>query len=222
MNHPFVVIEGPDGTGKTTLRKGLFHLWEGLHGVTPLCVLTLNFLDPGVTCDLVAGKYFPNAGNAEPYREAIVADKQATLERLVAPALAARPVIADRWLLSELAFFAVKHGVEPVDTYARLASRISRPADVTLVLQAPAGETVCRAHRRLGDATRPGWDDIEVQRRLHETYAAVVDTANRFPLLGDVVPLDARPDPAEVLGAAWGALDARGLMPQFLKGGALR
>ncbi|MFF5273752.1 hypothetical protein [Streptomyces sp. NPDC000133] len=93
--HPFVAVEGQDGTGKTTLRKGLFRLHEGLFEVTPLAVLTTNFLDPGVALDLVEGKYQPTSGNQYRYLAALASDKQSTADRLVTPALPARPVIAD-------------------------------------------------------------------------------------------------------------------------------
>src|SRR5262245_41432409 len=101
--YPFIVVEGLDGTGKTTLRKGLFRLFEGLFCITPLAVLTTNFLNAAVSLDLVEGKYQPTPENRDRYLAALTADKQATADRLIAPSLPTRPVIADRWLLSELA-----------------------------------------------------------------------------------------------------------------------
>jgi dTMP kinase len=213
VRYPFVAIEGPDGTGKTTLRKGLFRLWDVLYEITPLCVLTTNFLDADVAGDLVEGKYSPTSANRDRYLKAIVADKTATLERLVIPVLPQRPVIADRWILSELAFFAVKHAIEPPAVYERLAAGITRAADLTFVLDAPPADSIPRAHGRPGDATRVDWDVLEVQTRLRDVYATVIESAGAYPLLGEVVRLDARVEPASVLHSAWLALDERKLIP---------
>jgi dTMP kinase len=98
---PFIVVEGLDGTGKTTLRKGLFRLFEGLYRITPLAVLTTNFLDASAAADLVEGKYRPTTTNRDRYLAALAADKHATATRLIGTSLPSRPVIADRWLLSE-------------------------------------------------------------------------------------------------------------------------
>jgi dTMP kinase len=107
--HPFIVIEGLDGTGKATLRKNLYRLFEGVYDVTPLCLLTTNFLDLVAASQVVTGKYHPQPENAAAYLSAIRRDKAATVATLIRPALKQRPAIADRWLLSEMAFFAVKH-----------------------------------------------------------------------------------------------------------------
>lgn len=211
--YPFLVIEGLDGTGKTTIRKGLFWLWDSLYGATPLCVLTTNFLDVSVAGDIVDGKYTPTPANRDRYLAAIAADKKTTLRLLVEPSLPLRPVVCDRWLLSELAFFAVKHGLDPRETYRRLAKHIDRPADVTLVLDLPAEASLLRSHARTGDATRPDWDTLDVQERLRLTYQTVVTRPEDFRLLGDVVRLDASDSPAQVLHQAWTALRDRGLVP---------
>ncbi|MFI9208600.1 dTMP kinase [Streptomyces sp. NPDC053253] len=215
MNHryPFIVIEGLDGTGKTTLRKGLFRLWEGLYGVTPLCMLTTNFLAADQAAAIVTGKYQPNAGNRDAYLSAISADKRATLDRLVLPQRPARPVIADRWLLSELAFFAVKHDMRVSETYEVLAAQLTAAPDLTLVLDLETDASMSRAQARQGDAVRADWDVHDVQSRVRETYEAVVTKPDEFPLLGDVARLDARRPWSEVLLAAWDVLRERQLVP---------
>ncbi|WP_199811354.1 thymidylate kinase [Kitasatospora phosalacinea] len=211
--YPFIAIEGLDGTGKTTLRKGLFRLWQGLFDITPLCLLTTNFLSAEHAGQIVAGKYRPSAENAAAYLSAIAADKNATLRQLVEPQRRARPVIADRWVLSELAFFAVKHGARAQDTYKALADHLSEGPDVTLVLELPAVDSMQRAKGRSGDAVRADWDVHHVQSAVHEVYADVTASPQSFPLLGTVVRLDASATPAQVLGSAWSALEHLGLIP---------
>ncbi|MFJ9693142.1 dTMP kinase [Kitasatospora sp. NPDC101183] len=211
--YPFIAIEGLDGTGKTTLRKGLFQLWQGLFDTAPLCVLTTNFLSPEHAGQIVDGKYRPSPENRAAYLSAIVADKNATVRQLVEPQRRARPVIADRWLLSELAFFAVKHGARAQDTYKALAEELADGPDATLVLELPAADSMSRAKDRAGDAVRADWDVHHVQSAVHEVYAEVTGSPQSFPLLGTVVPLDAGATPAEVLGSAWAALERLGLIP---------
>ncbi|MCX4573418.1 thymidylate kinase [Streptomyces sp. NBC_01571] len=211
--YPFIVVEGLDGTGKTTLRKGLFRLFEGLFRVTPLAVLTTNFLNPAVALDLVEGKYQPTPENRDRYLAALAADKQATADRLIAPSLLARPVIADRWLLSELAFFAVKHDRAPNETYAHLTEQLHLVPDLTLVLDITPETAMERAADRSGDATRPDWDVMDVQAKVREVYQAVADTPGAFPALGRVVRINAAQDRATVLHTAWEALAQHGLLP---------
>lgn len=201
--YPFLAVEGLDGTGKTTLRKGLFRLFEGLYTVTPLAVLTTNYLAADAVPDLVEGKYRPTEENADRYLAALAADKQATAAQLVQPSLPLRPVIADRWLLSELAFFAVKHDRTPGDTYAALAGTIPVVPDLTLVLDLDPDVTLERAGARSGDATRDNWDVPEIQSRVHEIYQNVSRQPEAFPALGPMAALDAAQDRAHVLHTAW-------------------
>ncbi|MGW2652071.1 dTMP kinase [Streptomyces sp. NPDC001478] len=213
--YPFIVVEGLDGTGKTTLRKGLFRLFEGLFRVTPLAVLTTNFLDPDVALDLVEGKYQPTEENRDRYLAALAADKQATADRLIAPCLPARPVIADRWLVSELAFFMVKQDRAPKETYAQLTERLHLVPDVTFVLDITPETAMERAADRSGDATRPDWDVMDIQSRVREVYQSVAGAPAAFPALGRVVRIDAAQDRATVLHTAWQALAQYGLLPDL-------
>ncbi|WP_223184366.1 thymidylate kinase [Streptomyces sp. CBMA152] len=213
MRYPFIAVEGLDGTGKTTLRKGMFRLWEGLYGVTPLCVLTTNFLAPDVATDIVSGKYQPSSENRDAYLAAIGTDKRAALERLVLPQQTARPVIADRWLLSELAFFAVRHDMKPTETYRRLSAAVTCAPDLTFVLDLHPSESLRRAHARPGDAVRPDWDVQNVQNRVRDVYDAVATQPDAYPLLGEVVRLDSARSRSALLLAAWDVMRERGLVP---------
>jgi dTMP kinase len=213
--YPFIVIEGVDGTGKTTLRKSLFRLWQGLYGVTPLCVLTTNYLDHTAAADLVDGKYSPTQANRDRYLAALIVDKQATVRQLIEPALRRRPVIADRWLLSELTFFYAKHQQPPSVTYAALADGLSLSADVTFVLDAAVNESMARTGTRKGDSVRADWDTRDVQLSLKEIYEHVVAAADDYPLLGSVVHLDAGAERPVVLQRAWEHLLDFDLVPNL-------
>ncbi|MBV7668341.1 thymidylate kinase [Streptomyces halstedii] len=217
--HPFIVVEGLDGTGKTTLRKGLFRLFEGLFRITPLAALTTNFLHAAVAGDLVDGKYRPTEENQHRYLAALAADKQATA-RLIAASLPVRPVIVDRWLLSELAFFSVKHGRSPKETHAVLTEGLGVVPDLTLVLDITPEAAMERAAARSGDATRPDWDVLDIQARVRKVYQTVTEEPGVFPALGRVVRIDAAQDRATVLHTAWQALDQYGLLPEPLGGSA--
>ncbi|MFJ9378892.1 dTMP kinase [Streptomyces sp. NPDC101455] len=210
---PFIVIEGLDGSGKTTLRKGLFRLFEHLYGATPLAVLTTNWLDPDVAADLAEGKYAPTSANRDRYLDALKADKRATVEQLILPSLGRRPVIADRWLISELAFFAVKHDQPPQVTYAGLSEAIGLVPDLTLVLETSTDTSMVRAASRPGDAVRDDWDVTDVQTRVRAVYQAVTAVPDTYGKIGPIVRIDAGRSRAEVLFDAWTALLDHALTP---------
>ncbi|OPC76493.1 dTMP kinase [Embleya scabrispora] len=211
--HPFLVVEGLDGAGKTTLRKALFRLFEDLYGTTPLSLLTTNHLEPALVPTLVDGKFHPTPANRDAYLTAVAEDKHTCLHRLVHPHRRIRPILADRWLLSELAFFAVVHDLDPADTHRTLARTLDTAPDLTLVLDLPAHHAHTRARRRGTDTLRRDWDTPEVQARVHAAYDTIASTPERFPLLGTVVRIDARREPAELLHTAWDTLRLHGLLP---------
>lgn len=210
---PFVAVEGLDGSGKTLLRKGLFRLWESLYQVTPLCILTTNLVDPALVEDLVVGKFRSGEADGERYAAALRADKRASLELLVRPHLRRRPVVADRWLLSDIAFLVVRQGLSVADAYRILAPGLSMAPDVMVLLDLPVQVAAERAGARLDFAARADWDNRAVQERVDGVYRQVAASAGSFSLLGEVVRLDAQAAPAELLYATWQALESRGLMP---------
>ncbi|MFF5273749.1 hypothetical protein [Streptomyces sp. NPDC000133] len=123
--------------------------------------------------------------------------------------------IADRWLLSELAFFAVKHDRTPKETYAVLTEQLSLVPDLTLVLDITPEAAMQRAAARSGDATRPDWDVLEIQAKVRGIYQSATDAPAAFPALGPVVRINAAQDRATILHTAWQALDEYGLLPDL-------
>lgn len=209
MRYPFIAIEGVDGTGKTTLRKSLFQLLDSAYSATPLAVLTINFLDDRVAAAIVAGKYQPTADNRAAFESALRADKRRTTAGVIEPSLPVRPVIADRWLATDLTFFAVKHGIAPAESYGRLADDEVACPDLTLVLELGTEFSMARASGRPGESTRADWDVLDVQTRLAAAYADIMTAAPDLPALGrQVVRLDASRSRAELLYDAWSAIVA--------------
>ena len=105
--------------------------------------------------------------------------------------------------------------VEASETYETLAAHLTVAPDLTLVLDLETDASMSRAQARQGDAVRADWDVHDVQSRVRETYEAVVTKPDEFPLLGDVVRLDARRPRSEVLLAAWDVLRERQLVPSL-------
>jgi len=212
--YPFIAIEGQDGVGKTTLRKSLFQLLGNAYDRIPLSVLTVNYVDYRVARALIEGKYSPSPENRDAYLDAIIADKRASLDRLVRPALADRPVLADRWLLSEMVFCYVRHAMELADTYTRVAPHLELAADVTLLLELDAESSHRRAGQRSGEATRPDWDIPDVQERVRVAYRNAAEHASEFPLLGVVRSIESDQPREAVLRAAWKALADAEVVPR--------
>lgn len=106
---------------------------------------------------MVEGKYQPSADSQYRYLAALAADKQATATRLIAPSLPARLVIADRWLLSELAFFAVKHDRSPKETYSHLTEHLGVIPDLTLLLHLTRAREAPRTMAAAGQCSGGGF-----------------------------------------------------------------
>jgi dTMP kinase len=209
MQHgKFLVLEGIDGSGKTSLRKALFRLIARITGCTPLALPTTNYLDPAVATTLVRGKYAPQVIYLDAYLNALNRDNRLSFEQLIAPALSSRWVIADRWLFSEVVFMDLKYGLNPRESYERLSTGLTRGADLTLLLDADPTVTVERTAQRRGDSTRKDWDILPVQQRAREVFAGFVDEAQHYPLMGKLARLDASASRADLLLRAWHEVEA--------------
>lgn len=191
----FIVIEGLDGSGKTTQARMLAERLGRFD--EPVC----STAEPSLS---LPGQLIRQAmsdptmlGNASlPYLFA--ADRREHLDRVVLPHLAqGNIVVSDRYIASSLAY---QSGLLPMDFIYTLNSRFPKP-DLTIFLDAPV--EVCL--RRIQARNRPG-DPFEQEGRLRLVGGAYRDAMRLLASHGHrVVPIDAGGDVekvhAEVVGA---------------------
>jgi dTMP kinase len=194
----FLVVEGAEGAGKTTLAAGLVGRMREL-GLDPVAVR-----EPGGTpaAEAIRSAFLDPANRFAPHTELlyICAARAHLVQEIIRPALQAnRPVVCDRYELSTMAYQGAGRGLDP-DTVAfvnRLATAGLRP-HLTLVLDIAAD--VGLARQRAGDKAhdRLEREDAEFHRRVAASYLAASGEGVRH--------LDAGASPAAVLEAAWAEL----------------
>jgi len=203
----FLVVEGPDGAGKTTLAKrlaarlrhaGLTVVEVREPGGTPLAELARGAaLDPGLRASPLAELFLMLAARAD------------LVAKVIRPALAAGEVVlSDRFDLSTEAYQVAGRELprEPVQAANRLATGGLKP-DLTLVLDVPG---------KLGLARRAGsgqaHDRIEgADPALHDRVARAFAAASG----PGVVHLDATRSADALEQQAWDAVQRslRNLFP---------
>lgn len=197
----FLVVEGPEGAGKTTLVAALaVRLREA--GTEPVLVR-----EPGGTPagEQIRRLLLDPAIPVEPVSELLLflAARADLVARTIRPALAAgRLVIADRFQLSTEAYQCGGRGVDR-DLF-RVANRAATGGldpGLTLVLDLPV--ELGFARRR---TTGQGLDRIEqAGSDFHQRVGAVF----RFATGPGIVHLDASLPPERVLHTAWQVVEAR-------------
>jgi dTMP kinase len=197
----FIVVEGPEGAGKTTLvkrlaariaRRGLGVVEVREPGGTPVAEAARRL---ALETDLAVSP------TAELFL--ILAARADLVAKVIRPALEqGKVVLSDRFELSTVAYQIAGRGLpgDAVRVANRLATGGTRP-DITLVLDAPPD--VGRA-RQAADGKVPDRMERE-DGALHERVA----TAFRQASGPGIVHLDALGMPDEVFGAAWEAVAGR-------------
>ena len=191
----FIVVEGPEGAGKSTLVRSLAArlLADGRQVVT--------VREPGGTPVAEAARKvalkFPHAMAPAAELFLFLAARADLVHHVIQPALdAGQVVLADRFELSTLAYQVAGGGLpaEAVAQANRLATAGLVP-DITLVLDVPVdvGRERQRAARKVQD--RFERQDDAFHRRVLEAY--------RTALGPGVVHVDATQSKKAVLDAAW-------------------
>jgi dTMP kinase len=196
----FIVVEGPEGAGKSTLVRGINArlLAEGRQ--------VLMVREPGGTPVAEAARkiVLKSRHDLNPASELFLylAARADLVEKQIRPALAAgQVVLADRFDLSTWAYQVAGRGLpgEAVQAALRIATG-GLTADLTLVLDVPVD--VGRERQR---KARKEQDRIE---READAFHARVLEAYRKAAGPGVVHLDATPSKSAVLEAAWKEITA--------------
>ena len=164
---PFVVLEGPDGAGKTTLREmTIAQLWE--RGLPVYHIGQHSWLSPVATRTILDVRLDRHGWSAEEISAAYIADKVSQAERNVKPFLSTAAILADRYLHSDVVYHEALYGIpmaRTLDAYAR--SDILLP-DLVVYVDVDVDTSMSRVHGR-GKALRP-FERPDVMARVIERY----------------------------------------------------
>jgi dTMP kinase len=167
----FVVVEGPDGAGKTTLVKDLARRLRrrGLE--------VLEVREPGGTAlaERARRAVLDRRLEASPLAELflMLAARADLVAKVIRPALAAgRVVLSDRFELSTAAYQVAGRGLPRRAVWAanRLATGGLKP-DLTLVLDVPAEVGLGRLAGRRRNRDRIEGSDAALHRRVAQAFA---------------------------------------------------
>ncbi len=198
MSGFFLVLEGPEGAGKTTLAAALADRMRR-HGLDPVMVR-----EPGGTppAEHARQALLDPSSRLEPHVELlfVAAARAHLVQSIIRPALeAGRIVVSDRYELSTVAYQGAGRGIpaETVATVNQVATGGLRP-DLTLVLDVPPDIGGTRQRSAGKSRDRFEREDGEFHERVYRAYRAASGPGIRH--------LDGRAEPGAVLEAAWGGL----------------
>jgi dTMP kinase len=170
--NPFVVLEGGDGSGKTSVRKHLFaRLRE--QNVVALSTIPVSWLIPESTEVITKAKYFNYKFPPQTILRAYVRDKEELTRRLLEPHLPWRPVICDRFVLSDIVYNELLYSIPVAETAeAYRASSVIEP-DFMIFMDTPPEVAVARLDKRF-QTQRHEWETFEKQQRIYAAFSGVL------------------------------------------------
>lgn len=179
LNGKFIVLDGPDGCGKTTQAK-LLSDWALRQGVQ-----AESFRDPGTTAageairGILLGTAYGHIDDAAEVMLYMAARIQLWHEK-IAPALeAGRCVIMDRWLSSTCAYqgYAGGFGIENVVQVARLTLPRLWP-DITVLLDISVEHSSARLTRELDRMELKGGDYHSLVAQGYREFARLASSGD--------------------------------------------
>lgn len=198
MSGRFLVVEGSEGAGKSTLVAALAERLRAA-GTDPLLVrepggtaaaerIRAILLEPGMTIDPVSEMYLFLAARAD------------LVSQVIRPALAAgRVVLADRFELSTEAYQCGGRGIaRPLFQSANSGATGGLRPDLTLVLDIPTDIGFSRVSGR-GKLDRMEQAGAEFHARVAEVFRNATGPG--------IVHLDATRSPEQVLQGGWDAVE---------------
>ena len=208
---PLLVLEGPEGAGKTTQIKLL------ADALAQAGRKVVSLREPGGTRlgeEIRKVLLHDAALDIVPRAESLLfmAARAQIVEKEVIPALQrGDTVLLDRFFLSTYAYQMAGRGLPADQVVAanKLATAALRP-DLTILLTMPASEGLARAQRR-GAKDRMEQADPEFHERVVKAFAefATADWQNAHPEAGPIVSVDARGAEREVHERVMRAVSAR-------------
>jgi dTMP kinase len=201
----FVVLEGPEGTGKSTLIPAIAARFRTV-GVEPVVVR-----EPGGTpaAEALREEVLHSAGRWTPGRELLyyVTARADLVARVLRPALdAGRVVLSDRYVLSTLAYQAAGRGlpIDKVKWVLEAATEGLRP-DLTVILDLPPEIGLARRHADGKRVDRLDRESLEFHQRVAARYLAEQGPG--------VTHVDATAPLPEVETRVWAAIQAAWAAP---------
>lgn len=173
----FIVLDGPDGAGKTTLAKGLAGLLAQAE------IPTLSTCEPHLsrTREWLSDKRV----SARELAIAFAHDRDVHLHDVVAPALAAgQVVICDRYILSTIVYQSLHNDPAFVEM---LVANVLEP-DLTILVDAPT-EVCMERLKATGKAPDRYESRMDLQRRVREGYLAEAQRRG-YPVLDGSLTAD--------------------------------
>lgn len=208
---PLIVLEGPEGAGKTTQVRLLADaLTRTGHDVK-------TWREPGGTGvgDEIRRILLDHpASDIVARAESLLymASRAQLVDREITPALArGSMVLLDRFFLSTYAYQVAGRGLphDQVVAANRLATAELRP-DVTLLLSLPVQDGMARVNKR-GSLDRIEQADAQFHERVAKAFAefGTEEWQSAHPEAGPIVTVDARGDVQQVFGRLQTALEQR-------------
>jgi dTMP kinase len=196
----FLVLEGPEGAGKSTLADTLGERLRAA-GFNPLMVR-----EPGGTAaaEALRAELLHADRHWTPEKELlyIVTARADLVGQVIGPALAAgRVVVSDRYDLSTMAYQASGRGLPlPMVTWVNRAATGGLKPDLTLILDLPPEAGAARQLAAGKSRDRLDREPMDFHQRVAARYRAEQGPG--------IVHLDASLPPAELAERAWTAIVA--------------